>query len=68
MLEEGKFYQLPNGDVIECLEVNWSWALVRPKRKVHREFETSTGAVVAFDAPAGVYTISSKSVLKEVVQ
>lgn len=66
MLESGKKYRMPDGQIVECLSVCWSWAMVRSERKLQREFETKNGKVVAFSAPAGAYPISSNSVLQEV--
>jgi hypothetical protein len=65
VLEQGKRYALPNGEIVECLEVNWSWAVVRPVNKQAREF-IANGRAVSFEAPASAYIISSRSVIPEV--
>ena len=65
MLEPGKKYRMPDGQIVECLSVCWSWAMVRSERKIQREFEINNGKVVTSLTPTGAYPIPSNSVIPE---
>ena len=65
MLQQGKRYKLPDGTIVEVIEVTWSWAIVRPVGRRHVEF-TANGEHVGFDKHAGSFTMSANSVIEEV--
>ena len=66
MLEEGKCYRLPDGTIVEVIEVNWSCAIIRPVGTKRVEFDPTNGDHVGFERHAGTSTISANSVIEEV--
>lgn len=66
MLEQGKRYRLPDGTIVEVIEVNWSCAVVRPVGKRRVEFDLENGDHVGFDRHARSFTISPNSIIEEV--
>lgn len=53
------------GEPMVLLKKNDCRALVRGVARVHREFESATGEIVAFDAPAGAYSVSPSTEVEE---
>lgn len=62
---KGAHYRLPDGSLVECLSVNWSYATVRPLAMKRVKYHTAEGRLIEFESRPGSFIISPNSDLDE---